>query len=306
MPKQFGEILKSLAGKAKIKVDNETLKKLLSFTDAAQFELPDEIANAFEQNLLTEESATAHQNVRRKLFAEALNGVDAELENYLSDFEFDDAFKTQFKGIQANTNEKVRQLKTGLQNQLKAAKEKAKNSGNPNDKAEVEALKGQIADLNKKEAELKLMHKTEIENLKMQNLNDRKDYTLRSTLSGKSLPKNGLSPDINILTAKTLITQDMAKHGLVFYFDDNGNPVLKQKKDGAEIDYYVDNKPVNFDQFIDGVLAQNKFVQINDPNPPNPGGGNNPQPTPGGTPNPTNSTLAAEISSQLEQLGATV
>lgn len=303
MPKQFGEILKSLAGKAKIKLDDETLKKLLSFTDAAQFELPDEIANAFEQNLLTEDSATANTNVRSKIFAEALNGVDAELDTMLGDFEFDDAFKTTYKGIQKNTNEKVRKLKAGLQDQLKAAKEKAKNSGNPNDKAEVDALKAQIADLNKKQSDRDLLHKTELENLKLQNLNDRKDYTLRSTLSGKPLPKNGLSQDINILTAKTLINQEMAKHGLVFYFDDNGNAVLKQKKDGAEIDYYVDNKSVNFDQFIDGVLAQNKFVQVNEPNPQNPGPVNNPQPTPG---NPTNSTIAAEIGNQLAMLGTTV
>lgn len=306
MGKQFGEILKSLAGKAKIKLDDETLKKLLSFTDASQFELPDEIANAFEQNLLTEESATANTNVRSRIFAEALNGVDAELDTMLGDFEFDDAFKTTYKGIQKNTNEKVRQLKTGLQNQLKAAKEKAKNSGDPNDKAQVTALQNQINDLNKKQEDLKLMHKTEIENLKMQNLNDRKDYTLRTKLSGKPLPKNGLSPEINILTAKTLISQDMAKNGLVYYFDDNGNAVLKQKKDGAEIDFFVDNKKIDFDSYLDGVLAQNKFVHINDQQSNQSASGNSQQQANAAGNNQTNSTLASEVSNQLAMLGATV
>lgn len=305
MGKQFGEILKSLAGKAKIKLDDETLKKLLSFTDTAQFELPDEIANSFEQNLLTEESATANQNVRSKLFAEALNGVDAELNTFIDDFEFDDAFKTEFKGIQKNTNEKARKLKSALQANLKAAKEKATKTGDPNDKAQVTALQNQIAELNKKIADRDLLHKTEIDNLSNKNRDVIKDFTLRSKLSGKPLPKNGLNPEINILTAKTLVQQELAKHGLVFHVDDNGNTVLKQRKDGTEIDYFVDNKPVNFDQFLDGVLAQNKFVQVNDQQSNQSASGNNQQTTQTGNA-PTNSTLAAEVGNQLAMLGAQV
>ncbi|GEO08770.1 hypothetical protein [Segetibacter aerophilus] len=303
MPK-FGVLLNSLSGKAGIKPDDETLKKLLAFVEVSQFELPDEFANALERNLLTQESAAANPDVRSKIFAEALNGVDAELERSVGDFEFDDSFKGELKGIKS-THEKVRRITAGLKDQLKAAKEKANKTGDPKDKAEVDVLKKEIENANTQMNNLKLMHQTEIDNLKTANLNDKKEFTLKSKLAGKPLPKNGLPPEINILTAKTLISQEMAKQGIIVTFDEAGNPVLKQRKDGADIDYFVDNKKIDYDNFVDGVLASNKFVQINDPNPaPNPGQGNNP-------PQPqrsfqSNAGVVSEIDGQLRELGITV
>lgn len=304
--KKLGDIIKSLAEKAGLKSDDETLKKILGISEISTVELPDEFSNALEQNLLTEQSAIANTKVRSKLFAEALNGVDAELDGLMGDFEFDDTFKTQYKSIEKNTNEKVRQLKSGLQAQLKAAKEQAKKTGDPNDKAAVTALQNQIAELNKNTEDLKRLHAVELDNLKKQNLNDRKQFTLRSILAGKPLPKNGLSADINILTAKTLLEQEMAKHGLQILFDENGSPILKQRKEGADIDYFVDNKKVDVSAFIDGVLAQNKFLQINDSDQATNAGGNNQQQFNHNTSTPTNAQVVQETQELLSQIGATV
>jgi hypothetical protein len=303
---QFGATLKSLAGKAGIKADDENLKKLLSFAEVAQLELPDEFINALEGNLLTVESAAANSTVRSKLIAEALNGVDSELDKTVNDFEFDDNFKTDWKGITRNTNEKVRKLTAALKTQMAKIKEDAKTGKHdPNAEAQATALKNQITELNKSLENTKTMHQVEIDNLKSQNLNDRKDFLLTTKLSGKPLPKNGLSPEINILTAKTLISQEAAKQGLVVGFDANGQPTLKQRKDGAEIDFFVNNKVVNYDDFIDGVLAQNKFVQVNDSAPTNGHAGNTP-PASGAPGMPTNASVASNIDAQLAMLGATV
>jgi hypothetical protein len=304
MPK-FGSLLNSLAGKAGIKQEDETLKKLLSMAEVAQMDIPDDFSQALEGNLLTVDSAAANTAVRSKLFAEALNGADSELDRAFGDFEFDDTFKGEWKSIQKNTNEKVRKLTAALKSKIDTIKKDAeKGKVDPNAKAEVDALKNQINELNKSLNDAKVLHQTEIQNLKEQNLNDRKDFTLQSVLSGKPLPKNGLTPEINILTAKTLVTQEMAKQGLIVHFDGNGQPIIKQRKDGAEIDYYVNNKPVDYASFIDGVLAQNKFIQVNDPTPLNPGGGNNPPAN--NPPTPTNGQVVSEIDSQLQMLGAKV
>ena len=301
---QLGDLLKSLATKAGVKIEDETLKKLLSSTDISQMEIPAEFSAALEGNLLTVDSAAANTNVRSKLFAEALNGADSELDKSLNDFDFDDTFKGEWKTINKNTNEKVRKLTGALKtriDQIKKDAEKGKAT-DPNAKAEVDALKSQINDLNKSLDAAKVVHQTEVQNLKDQNLNDRKDFTLQSVLSGKPLPKNGLPSEINILTAKTLISQQMAKEGLIVHFDGNNQPIIKQRKDGAEIDYYVDNKPKSYQEFVDGVLATNRFLQINDPTPPNPGGGNNPAAAHQAT-NPSNATAVSEIDSQMAMLG---
>ena len=281
---QFGNLLKSLAAKAGIKVDDETLKKILGFADVSQLEIPDEFNTALEGNLLTVDSASANTEVRRKLIAEALNGADSELDRSVDEIGFDDAFKGEWKQITRNTNEKIRKLSKAIKEReakIKADAE-AGNKKDPNAEAQLNALKAQ-------------------------NLQDKKDFHLTNLLASKPLPKNGIPAEVNILTAKTLIQQEAAKNGLVINFDANGQPQLKQRKDGAEIDYFIDNKPVNYSSFVDGVLAQNKFLQVNDPNPDNGGQGNNPQP---GTPPPagakTNQGAVNSIDAQLAMLNGQV
>lgn len=303
MPK-FGEIISSLSQKAGIKLDDDTLKKLLAISEVSLFEVPAEFAQALERNLLTSESAAANPDVRSKIMAEALNGVDSRIETILGDFEFEDTFKNDVKGTK-NTYEKLNKVSVGLKQQLATAKEKAKQTKDPADKKEVEVLQAQVTEANKQMENLKRAHEIEIDNLKTANLNDRKEFTLKSALASKPLPKNGLPADVNILTARTLIQQEMAKNNLLVNFDEAGNPVLRQRVDGAEVKYFKDNKEIDYSNFIDGVLAQNKFIQINDPNPtPTPGQGNNPQ-----RPNPslpTNTAAVDAINKQLQELGMTV
>jgi len=305
---QFGNLIKSLATKAGIKNEDETLKKILGLADVAQMEVPDEFNGALEGNLLTVESAMANTDVRRKLFAEALNGADTELDRQMDFIGFDEAFKGEWKAIDRNTGEKIRKLAKAIKDKeakLKADAEEGKKK-DPNVEAERQALKGQITELNKTLEQAKTAYQVELDNLKARHLEDRKDFHLTNFLAGKPLPKNGIPPEVNILTAKTLIQNEATKNGLVISFDANGQPTLKQRKDGAEIDYFVDNKPINYSQFIDGVLAQNKFLQVsnNDQNPNNGGSGNNQQQyhQPGGQAPKTNQAAVQAIDAQLALL----
>jgi hypothetical protein len=291
MPKA-GDVFKSLAQKAGIKIDDETLKKILAIQDFSNMDVPDEFANPLERNLLTEDSAAVHSKVRTKIIGEAFSGIDGELGKWVDDggFEFDDDFKTQFKSIEKNTNEKLRRLKEGV---TKLMEKKGKGT-----KADDAALQKEIDRLNGEAGKIKSSYDEKIQQIQQQHQTEKLDWNLQSTLAGKPLPKNGLPHDVNILTAKTLVNNEMAKNGLFIALGDNGLPVLKQKKDGSDMDYFVDNKKVDYASFVDGVLAQNKFLHLTDPNPQNPPApGNNP-PTPG---NPVNQHVVSELDSQLQQ-----
>lgn len=300
MPK-LGELIFSLAGKAGINKEDKTLKDLLALPELSQFELPAEFAGALEQKLLTSESAVANPDVRTKIMAETLNGVDARVEEFLNDFGFDDNFKGEVKGIK-NSYEKLNKFAVGIKDQLKSAKEKANKTQDPQDKAEVAVLKKELENANSLLANLKRTHEIEIDNVKAEGLKERKAFTLKTKLSTKPLPKNGLDPEINILSANHLLDRDMAKNGLHFILDEAGNAILKQRKDGVDIDYFVDNKKVDLDSYIDGVLASNKFVQINDPNPPQPVNGKGNTFSPQSNVSPKNQIVVDEIDSQLAQL----
>ncbi len=289
---QFGTLIKSLAAKAGIKGEDETLKKILAFGEASQFEVPEEFAQALERNLLTSESALVNDQIRKKIFAEALNGVDAELDTYVDDFGFDDADKAAYKGIEKDTNKKIRTIKATIK--------KLMDKKGEGTKKEDAALQKEIDRLNAEAVNLKTSYEEKLSALQSSHLEDKKQWTLRSALSGKKLPQNGLDASINILTAETLIKQQMAKEGIFVSFDEAGNPVLKTKRDGSDLDYFVDNKKVDYNEFLDGVLAQNKFLQVNDPgNPPNPGERKIETPLA----NQSNQSVVSAVDAQLAELG---
>lgn len=275
MPK-LSDVFFSLAGKAGVFKDDAVLKQLLASPEFQQFELPDHIANALEQRLLTVDSAVANQDVRAKLYAEALNGVDEKANLFLNDFDFDDAAKGEIKGIK-NSYDRIEKIKDKVSAQYKAAKETANKTGDPNDKAAANALKGQIAELNQQMENLKRTHATEKEQLIAANLNDKKQFTIKGALAAKPLPNNGLPKHVNIKAATILLEEDMAKEDLILKFDAAGNPLLLQRKEGGEVPYYKNNKLVDFESYTDGVLAHNKFLQVsdNDPSSHNNGNANN-------------------------------
>jgi len=93
----------------------------------------------------------------------------------------------------------------------------------------------------------------------------------------------------------------MSKKNLVFYLDEFDNPILKERKDGTDLPYFVDNKAVQFPDFVDGVLARNKLLQINDPNKNQQQNGSGAQFTT--APNtPRNNSIASDIDATLNQL----
>lgn len=303
MPK-FGDVLKSLAEKAGIQITDETLKKILSFAEISQTDLPDEFAHALENNLLTPQSAIANTDVRSKLAAEFLGSFDSELDKVPRDFEFGEDITSKYKSIQRNTKDKFKVVLEGLKGKLEDAKQKVKEDKNdPAAKMEVQVLKDQIAQLNQKIADTQKLHEVELGNLNERHITERKTFALISALAGMKLPENGLPAKVNQLTAKTLIESDMASKGLQVVFNAAGEPAIKETKEGGVlVDYYVNQKPVSYSDYLSGVLATNKFVQVSNAN----ASTQNQQPSattsPNGNVNPANQAAAQQLREQAKQL----
>jgi hypothetical protein len=309
---QLGQLFQSLSGKAGVKSDDEFLKKMLSFAEIMQTEVPDEFAKSLEQNLLTVESAIANPQVRGPLFAEYAGGVDDTIYKSVQDLEFDDQFKGELKNA-SNTKEKIKKIGEKTKQLLTEYKEKASKPANKEDhqkhELELASLKSEISRLNAEANNIKASYQTQIENLERTNEDKRRSYALRTHISNRPLVKIGETPkEIAVQTAENLIRQEMSKHNLVFHLDEFDNPFLKERKDGTEMEYYVDNKKVQFPDFVDGVLARNKLLQINDPTKnqqiQQPGSG---APITTGTGTPRNTSIASDIDATLNQLiGMTV
>jgi hypothetical protein len=99
------------------------------------------------------------------------------------------------------------------------------------------------------------------------NLRRQRDVALIMKIVGRALPKNNLDPEINILTAKALIEQELSSKGLIIKFNEMGSDVIKQKVGDVEVDYYLDNKKVDLSSFVDATLKDKKFIDLNASNP---------------------------------------
>lgn len=287
MVKKIGALLNSLLQKAGVKSDDPALISLLSKAELANAELPIELADALEKNLLTVESASAHKDVRNKIIAQAMNGIDGEIDSLVDELEFDDSVKSNIKGISNNSHERVRQLKAETK---KLIEKVSKQQG----KGDVEAANKTIKELNDKLAQINTEKQKEIDSLTNTHRSQIRDIKLQSLLAGKNYPNKDLPAEVNVLTAHHLINSDLSKKGYKMDIDENGQWILKTK-DGTDV--FVDNKQVYPQQYIDAVLAENKFLAVNTPQP-----GLPPAPITGMPPNSSNNNVVNEIDAQLAQL----
>src|SRR6187551_3007553 len=66
--------------KSQGKISHEEFDKFVE--SVPEFELPDTVVAAIEEKFLTRERAAADKEVYRKVYAEALNGVDATIKSF--------------------------------------------------------------------------------------------------------------------------------------------------------------------------------------------------------------------------------
>lgn len=257
-----GEFLNALAIKAGLKPDDETLKNVLSAPDLAKINIPDELVTKMDAGLLNIDAAkNNHPDIKKKYFAEAYDGMDAEILKLPVDAEVLDILKQE-----KSTTKKL----ALLVEKLKSAKPADAGEVAPL-KTKINELQQQLAQLAEAKAGLEKKHLEDIRNMK-------RDIILESELSSYKTIYDELDPAIKKMTLKSILDKNLQDSNAALTLDDNGNLVLLGK-DGTNV-FGSDHRQLTPKAFFDKSFASASILKVSDPTK-NPA---TPKPVPGAKP----------------------
>ncbi len=282
---KLGTLIATLAAKVGIDNTSDELKDILAITS----EVPDDIATALETKLLTVDAAKNNRDIRNAIKAEVLNGADAKLNDLIEEFGIE--VNDDYKG-EKNTYEKISRLGKLI------AETTAKKAG-AGSKTEKGEFEKQLTELNAqlKAAKESLLAK-EKEFSETRN-SDLTSFEIQKILLGKdySLPKE-MDADLKISTAQSAINKQLASKGLKIVREEDGTLKIVTKDNLPA--YSEKNEPLELHSYIDGALAQNKLLRVNDPKGGDPEGKTGSAGVITGGQSNGNAAIVSEIDAQLK------
>ena len=295
MAVKIGELLKSLATKLKLDTENEPLKPLF----ALEAEVDDETAGAFEQKLMTEEAAIANKAIRDKIRGEAFNGMDAVLEEIMADGEFDDTLKAE-----AKKQDTIFKRSKYVAAKLKELTQKKAEAKTPLDK---KAIQDEMAKITQQFTTFKTKAPSDLAAEQASNAAKIYNMALAFKLQGKNYYHAGtegaIPPQVHATTAQTLLMRQLAADGAELVYDEPSQTFKLINKE-TKLDFHDrNNRKLTADEYIDGVLAENKLLKTAKPGDPVP---TNPKPpiiTPGPEPSKAIAGMNEVIDQQLSGAG---
>lgn len=281
MPVSANDLLKKLFAKAGVAFDG----------DLSQ-EIPDEVATSLDNSLLTLDAAlNNHPKVKKKYFAEAYNGLDAELENAANELGLDESIRAELKAEQSSTKRAVALAKKIKE--LEGSKQGADSGKTSTLQAQINELHTKLADETKKQKELKDTYEKQIRGIHIQS-------KLANLLSGYKTIYDELPSEAKEAAVNALLNKALQDSEAEFTFDEKGGLSLV-KKDGTNL--FGDNHTQLTPQsFIDKTFSSSKILKVSEP----PASRGNIQTTPGTpgatkTVNPALSTALSEARSNYER-----
>jgi len=276
-----------LASMAGISAEDEQLKSILSNENLKNVEINDELATKINGAFLTVDSAKNNSELNKHFRAINLNGIDSELNNVMTEFEFDEALKQEING-ENNSFKRVSLVAKKI-----SALEKAKLNASKGDKdalqLEIDRLNGDVLEKNKTFEQQLADNNKQWESRFL-------DQNMTTILSGYNyaIP---VSKSANILTAKTLLNEAINEKKLQITNNPNGGLKLVTSEG---MDYYENNTVVSVTDFVDRVLTTNKLLVVS-------GGSTPPNPIlPNGvTPPRTSGKYASEVDRMISEAGLT-
>jgi hypothetical protein len=226
-------------------------------------DVPDTVASSLKTGLLTEESAKNNPTVKKHFTAQALNTVDAELEDYIARYAgFTDADKADFKA------EKSSYKKLGLV--LNKVQEAEGKKQAPADSDAVVTLKSEVAKLNAKLAADSAAHQAALADAGNAAANELLAHAMRQELASKDYANTKVDKAVNVQLAELVVNGELSAKGIKVIRGANGEPKLVQAN-SPELDYMVENKAVSYGALVDSVLGDRKLLN-NKPAAPEQGG----------------------------------
>lgn len=255
-----GEFIISLAKQGGVELDEAQTKALSeSATD-----LQDDIATSIQGSLFTKESALANPDIINNLKAQSLDAVDSKMEELAKSFGLDEGFIHNLKETKGTYNRIDLIGKTILTNQntaLEKAKEGAPKGDQKELQAEISKLNKQIEDHTENTIS-KQDHEDMIEgfeDIQDENAIAMLQLKANSLFSGQNWAMD-VDPEVNLTTAKTLFNAELATQNITLV-DDNGILKLQTQEKSP---YYVDNKEVTPQSFVNTLLAGKKLLKVTD------------------------------------------
>lgn len=247
MPVKIGTLLLSLAKKAGYDTN-------LLAIPSEQFEIPDELVTALDGKLFTEDAAKNNPVLKSYFFKQALDGVDNGMARLMDEFQLEEQLRNELNGIKS-TYDRVPALVKKIQ-ELEATKSGASRG----DKA---VLQEQINKLNEEKANLVKDKENEIKKMKDQFEADFTNNLVKNKIASANLVTEQFGKEVMEEFAHKFLNQELAASDAKAV---QRNGVLKLVKASDEaLDFYADNKPVTFPEFLDSVLAKHKLIAVTKP-----------------------------------------
>jgi hypothetical protein len=250
MPVKIGTLLNNLAKKAGYNTESPEFTDILS----ANLEIPDELNEALNSRLLTEESAKNSPALKKHFRSSILDGVDKNILSLFDEFEFDDATRQEITGIE-NTYERIPALAKKIRDL-----EGQKASAGKTDKAQ---LQEQINRLNQEKAQLIKQYDDQIKSIRQEAQNEITTTLFRNSLAEVDLAEDQFDRETMLTLAEQRLNKELAAQGAKVV-NKNGVLTLVQASDEA-LDFYKDNKLVSYRDFRDQVLSSAKIIKVNKP-----------------------------------------
>lgn len=248
------ELVYNLFMKSGLPKDHEFLTTISESKKLADIEVPDDVAQQVEGNLYTYDSASSNPKIKSKLFAEAMNGVDAELDRTMDELGFDEELKNEIKAEKSTPKRAA--LLTKKVKELESAKAKTSDKG---DKSE---LQNQINTLNAEKSRMIADMKSEKDSLLASHENDITSLLVNNSLASFNYGLGDVPKETAILAARLTIDNAMKQEGIRTVREDNTLKLVRN--DGT--DYYDKaQNQVDYKSFVERTLASNKLLKTTEP-----------------------------------------
>jgi len=248
MPVKIGTLLNNLAKKAGYNTESPEFTDILS----ANLEIPDELNDALNTRLMTEDSAKNNPALKKHFRSSILDGVDKNILSLFDEFEFDDASRQEITGIE-NTYERIPAIAKKIRDL-----EAQKGAAGKTDKAQ---LQEQINKLNQEKAQLIKQYDDQIKQIRQEAQNEITTTLFRNSLSEVDLAEDQFDRETMLTLAEQRLNKELTAQGAKVV-NRNGTLTLVQASDEA-LDFYQDNKLVNYREFRDKVLSGAKIIKVN-------------------------------------------
>jgi len=243
-------LLQSVFSKLGVDTTSPEAQKLLGNSTLTSIEVGEDISKLMDTDFLTKEAAIQNPEIRSKIRAEALNGVDASLNDLIKGYEFD----PETAGEILNQDKTTSKIKKAVEKIEELTRKKVKASSK-----DTETLNSEIEKLNKQILATKSEYENQLNEVNNLRKTDKINWELDTIYAGfdYSLPAE---KNVSITAAKAIISDILNKKGLKFEAGENGVKLLTKEN----TDYYENNVALAPADFLKKTLLETKMLKMND------------------------------------------